>query len=478
MSSSSDLFSSSPCGTVLYIGAGKAQDLAQFQALNPKRIALIEANPSRAQALEETVVVGDGVEVLPIAIGACTGQSQFHVFNMADHSSLCPYTQLSQIFPGLREVEAVSVDTYMAHEVVLQLGLSPEDAHVLVLDAPGVEEAIVHSLQAHGGLHLFQMIYLRAGVEAFYENSKGISELIQMLSGLGYRMTEYTESDPDFPQAVLERDATLLENADLKSRVTQLEQKLEVFAERDQAQKNTLHAKETALAEANDTLSATQDRATKAEEALAALAEGLKAKDAALEERTTQLTAATARATKAEGAWKVASDTLHAKETALAEANDTLSATQDRATKAEEALAALAEDLKAKDAAGASEQDALKNRLADREQALERKDMDLGIALRSQVALQADLDVLRARYEALRAEKAEQDKLLLQVTTRLNTASRYLHVLNAAPDESVAAELAPPSAKKNTARRSSAKPSGEARARKTGASRKTPGGAQ
>ena len=395
MPSSLDLHAASPFGTILYIGAGEAQDLGQFQDLNPQQILLVEANPARARALEKQVAGQAGIEILSVAVGGFTGQGRLRILNMPEYSSLRPFTGLSDLFPGIRETRQTDVDTYMAHELVSQLDLPEDRAHVLILDAPGVEEVILHSLIAHDQLTRFEYVILRAGIEPFYEGNKGLDALIPMATQAGFRAVGRSEEDPDFPQATLVKDPLTLENRALQEKQTTLEARLKTL-------------------------------------------EGT-------------LKTAQARATKAEGAWKEVNESLKAKTSELSETADKLTATQARATKAEADLAAQAEILSMTKTAAQTEQNALKERLAQREEALERKEMDLGVALRSQSALQMDLQTLRNNYETLRAEKTAQDKLLLQVTTRLNAASRYLHMLNAAPGETATPELDSPESQEDPA---------------------------
>ncbi|MBA86365.1 MAG: hypothetical protein CML69_16760 [Rhodobacteraceae bacterium] len=454
MPSSLDLHAASPFGTILYIGAGEAQDLGQFQDLNPQQILLVEANPARARALEKQVAGQAGIEILSVAVGGFTGQGRLRILNMPEYSSLRPFTGLSDLFPGIRETRQTDVDTYMAHELVSQLDLPEDRAHVLILDAPGVEEVILHSLIAHDQLTRFEYVILRAGIEPFYEGNKGLDALIPMATQAGFRAVGRSEEDPDFPQATLVKDPLTLENRALQEKQTTLEARLKTL---------------------EGTLKTAQARATKAEGAWKEVNESLKAKTSELAETTDKLTAAQARATKAEGAWKEVNESLKAKTSELSETADKLTAAQARATKAEADLAAQAEILSMTKTAAQTEQNALKERLAQREEALERKEMDLGVALRSQSALQMDLQTLRNNYETLRAEKTAQDKLLLQVTTRLNAASRYLHMLNAAPGETATPELDSPESQEDPAPQPAAKPTGKSRARKTSAPRKKRG---
>ncbi|MBA84759.1 MAG: hypothetical protein CML69_08485, partial [Rhodobacteraceae bacterium] len=314
MPSSLDLHAASPFGTILYIGAGEAQDLGQFQDLNPQQILLVEANPARARALEKQVAGQAGIEILSVAVGGFTGQGRLRILNMPEYSSLRPFTGLSDLFPGIRETRQTDVDTYMAHELVSQLDLPEDRAHVLILDAPGVEEVILHSLIAHDQLTRFEYVILRAGIEPFYEGNKGLDALIPMATQAGFRAVGRSEEDPDFPQATLVKDPLTLENRALQEKQTTLEARLKTL---------------------EGTLKTAQARATKAEGAWKEVNESLKAKTSELTETTDKLTAAQARATKAEGAWKEVNETLQAKTSELTETTDKLTAAQARATKAE-----------------------------------------------------------------------------------------------------------------------------------------------
>ena len=470
-----DLPFSAPPGTVLYIGAGAAEELEQLQQTNAQRIILAEANPDLAQGLEDRFGENPQVEILPVAVGGFTGQGVFHLLNMSEHSSLRQFTGLAEIFPGLREIDKVFVDTYRAHELLEQIQLDPSQSHMLIIDAPGVEEVILQSLIHNTLLERFEHVILRGAADSFYEGSKSAAELLPLLTEAGYRVVEHNDSDPDFPQISLTRDPLQIENRALQSRLTRAETQVHGLKNALDAARARATKAEGAWKATSDTLATTETALTQqktatqtAEAEKKNLEERLAKLSAENSETTAKLDAARARATKAEGAWKAASDTLATTEAALtqqktatqtaeaklsaanqetqalnAELRRQKDATTAFSTRRQEAEAELATTRDRATKAEAAEQ-ALQARLKQREEALEDRELDLGVALRSQAALQADLQALRRTYEALLNDKANQDGLLLQVTTRLNAASSYLHMLNTPPADPQPVELSPP----------------------------------
>ncbi|MBU2963486.1 hypothetical protein KO516_22185 [Citreicella sp. C3M06] len=248
--------------------------------------------------------------------------------------------------------------------------------------------------------------------------------------------------------AKAEADAAL---ADLEDRLAASETR---SAEREAARVALASAKadaDAALADLEDRLAASEARSAEREAARVALASAKADADAALADLEDQLAVQKSRSeTLQEGItrrdnWlrdheasqKVASAQLTDREEALRQSEETCDTLKARLAGETAALEQARADARAQSEAAADKltnaEDNITRRdtwLKDIKARLERKETDLGVALRSQAAAQADLLELRGRFETLRQEKDALDGLLIQVTTRLSAASDYLHMLN------------------------------------------------
>jgi hypothetical protein len=425
-----NLAGTSSLGVLVYLGAGTAEDLEPWLQAGIERAVLVEPNPGLSRRLE--VQASDRIAVLPLAVGGQAGVQDFYLFNAAVHSSLRKPTGLKDLFPGLRRTGVTQVDTLDMAGLMRQVNLPDEGAHVLIIDAAGEEQTVVQGLIEAEVLSRFDHIILRGADMPLYEGAVAIDEIVPSLEKAGYSVRARTDAVADFPQVYLWRDALKVENTELKAqlaadeaRIAELEtahaaqQARAVKAEgawRDVKNRLDAHlaqAEETAVAHA-----AQKSRAEDAEKALAAAQEALKDHAAKADRLSEKLTVAEARIVDLEAACE---------------------AQELRAVKAEGAWS----DVKSRLEAQKAETEALESQLQSRTKALKSKDSDLGVALRSQAVMQADLLSLRQKYEVLRSEKAEQEALLVQVTSRLSAAANYLHVLKA-PETAAAAQLAAP----------------------------------
>ncbi len=178
-------------------------------------------------------------------------------------------------------------------------------------------------------------------------------------------------------------------------------------------------AKASALSETETKLKAATDRATAADRALAEAHSVAEAKASALSETETKLKVATDRAIAADRALAEAHSAAEAKASALSETETKLKAANDRATTADKIAAQLRSQIA----------------LLGEETARDQHDLrstrqDLGLALRLQTRLQAELRGLQERYATTYSEKSEQEALLRQLTPHLREAAQQLQALS------------------------------------------------
>lgn len=208
---------------IIHIGAGDCGELGSYMALQPKRVVLVEADPKRAKGLSRRIAGMSGVEVLPLAIDADKGRKSFRVFNLPDWNSLRAPDGLKRLFPGLRLLREMEVETVSVLDLMERIGLDAGEDNWLVVDAPGSEAAIVETLCEAGQLDCFGSIVLHCGRDSLYEGSASAEEILGFLRQHGYKsVSPSSGSDPDLVCRVLRLSPLNAECAALQERIDEL----------------------------------------------------------------------------------------------------------------------------------------------------------------------------------------------------------------------------------------------------------------
>lgn len=195
---------SRPPGVLVYIGAGAAQDLDRYRSLGLTRAVLVEPNPDRVEALEAQLGDDPDTEILPVAIGARTGQGTLHLYNQLGAASLRKPTFAS----GLQVIGDISVEVYRMDILVSQLELDAAKSHLLIIDAPGVEHTLLQDLKSHKQLDLFEHIVLNVSPPSSYKGSSSLKTTLALLEDTRFRLIDQTEQSKKDIQILLTRDAT------------------------------------------------------------------------------------------------------------------------------------------------------------------------------------------------------------------------------------------------------------------------------
>lgn len=213
---------------IVHLGAGACSELANYLALQPERIILVEANPDEARRLGRRVASIPEVELIPVAIAATSGQAKLKIFNLTAFSSLRTPTVLRRLFPGLRLQGETEVEAITPVELIERLKIDPNAGNWLVIDVPGEEATTIDALRKAGLLGMFERIVLQCGRSALYEGAGEADALTALLQEEGYDISSSEQiPDPDFLRWILQRNPLRIENAELHSQVKALNQKLQ-----------------------------------------------------------------------------------------------------------------------------------------------------------------------------------------------------------------------------------------------------------
>ncbi|MGD9923265.1 MAG: FkbM family methyltransferase, partial [Pseudorhodoplanes sp.] len=239
-------------GTILHLGAGWGNELAACLETGAREVVLVEPNADFLSALEREAENNPRVRLLPVAVSAKPGRAPFHLLNFSSRSSLNVPTGLSEIFPGLREVAEVVVETLSIDQILERLALDVDASHVLIVDCPGAEHVVLDSLLSIDRMLQFRHVFLYGAKEIMYDGSRSIDELVALLEKHGYQVEGRDTTDPDFPGFRMRLDPLSLDNARLGAQLQQTLIETETLRAEVAARNDRIAQLEKALTEARD----------------------------------------------------------------------------------------------------------------------------------------------------------------------------------------------------------------------------------
>ncbi|MGM0768000.1 MAG: hypothetical protein ACQEV6_08245 [Pseudomonadota bacterium] len=236
--------------TILHIGAGAANELAQWLETGAKRVVLVEPNPILAEQLRQRTADMPEVTVVEAAVTTNTANNHLQEYNLLEASSLHPATGLKTLFPGLKTTATHAVTTISPEQLLAQHGVEAGEAALLVIQAPGEEHAIIQALIKANRLKQFSDLSIRTNPEPYYQGSVAAAQILQDLAEYGYEIKQENQQDPDWPTWHLARnplkdqiDTLRTENDALKEQLAESE---EYYKEARQRHKEAEEAKEAA----------------------------------------------------------------------------------------------------------------------------------------------------------------------------------------------------------------------------------------
>lgn len=206
--------------TIIHMGAGRCSELDAYLALNPENVLLVEADPRLIEALKARTENLPQVRVLQAAIAVQKGKHTFFRFNLPEAGSLHAPSGLISLFPGLRVVEQIDVETVPPVDVFDAIQLDGARENLLAIDLPGEEYAVLQALHEADKLHWFQHLHLYCGRDSLYEHAQPAAQILLWLKGHGFDLvTEDIGDDPDRPRWVLQRNVLAVEDRALKAQL-------------------------------------------------------------------------------------------------------------------------------------------------------------------------------------------------------------------------------------------------------------------
>lgn len=376
----------------------------------------------------------DKIEALLSAEG---NHVEINEYSLSELYSTTPKTSaLKSLMPGLKAIGTISVPT-VTDEVLASRLTDLVEPVTVVIDCPGQEHVVLAFLETSGLLKEVDTLFLRAGVEPFFEGAHAIGDLAQMLETNALLAGEiYDDVDPDWPIYKFQSDQRTRLVHDLRAQL------VDVAQARDAA--------DNAAAEM-------QKKLSERDEDLDRITQETKQKNAELQRLTKERDAAKISDAQSRDdlARKVQESVAHSNEVKnlkqeLDKVETTLAETQKRLAEGEAILTRRNLDIEERDKKIAQLEETLKKLRKENtvQQALNKEKttrlsyeaqqlrLDLRRATAVQDALQSEKDSLRSSKKAIKGENQQLRQLLQQLTPKLREAAEQVRKITSPPQAS------------------------------------------
>jgi chromosome segregation ATPase len=255
-----------PFDCIVHLGAGADADSADYSALDPKHIVLIEADPESHTALAERFADTPHATVIQALVTPQEADTTFNRFTLPSFNAPLGLGRLGELYPRIELVEELRIQGQPLHEIVREPVLG--DRNLLIFDIPGQEAAVLRALPFEF-LERFNSMVVLASSEAWQEGAEPLEATLATLKDKQFELAREGSEDPAWPVILLQRDEAkvkLQEELDRNARLfvgkaTQIHQQTEKIAELEKqlaSMATTCREAETEKARALRRLSATE----------------------------------------------------------------------------------------------------------------------------------------------------------------------------------------------------------------------------
>lgn len=211
---------------VLVVGAGQGRDLPALTRRTGARLVLLEPQPRLADTLSRHTEHLPGAQVLEYALDDQSGTGVMAVYNFPELSSLRPDPALESLMPGARQTAQLPVETRTLSDLVQELDLPMGADNWLIVDAPGMESAILASLEDRDLRRRFGHVILRTNQRVLEGAETDAGPLLRAFLSRGYRLLgEEDRSDGDWPRLHVQYFNRSPQRLELEAKVAALKQR-------------------------------------------------------------------------------------------------------------------------------------------------------------------------------------------------------------------------------------------------------------
>ncbi|MEG4282323.1 FkbM family methyltransferase [Microcoleus sp. A006_D1] len=189
----------SPRG-LIHIGAHEGQEMKEYQAMGVPKVLFIEANPSVFERLKQNIAGIPNVWAANCAVSNENGTVNLRVNSHDMSSSILPLKLHKDIYPGMVEVNQVTVISKTLDSLMEQSPFTPPDFNIINIDIQGAE--LLAFQGAVETLKYIDAIITEVNREELYEGCALIDQIDDFLSSYGFvRVAMANPSHPSWGDA-------------------------------------------------------------------------------------------------------------------------------------------------------------------------------------------------------------------------------------------------------------------------------------
>jgi FkbM family methyltransferase len=217
-------YSISPRG-VIHIGAHEGQEMQEYQVMGADKVLFVEANPSVFERLKLHIAGIPNVWLANCAISNQNGTVNLRVNSHDMSSSILPLKLHKEIYPGMLEVDQVTVTSKTLDSLMQESPLNSSEFNILVIDIQGAELLALQG--ARETLKYIDAISTEVNCEELYEGCALIDQVDDFLKVYGFqRVAVATPSHPSWGDAFYVKNTVSLADTDnLNLRISQANNK-------------------------------------------------------------------------------------------------------------------------------------------------------------------------------------------------------------------------------------------------------------
>ena len=413
-----------PIGTVLHIGAGNGLVLARYADLAPERVVLVEGDTDTAAQLQRRAAGLGWAEVRAQAVAPKSGALAWRRYTLPMLNGPVDSAALASIYPRLRLLGNIELQAVALAELVADLALTRDAGlqHVLVLDVPGQEAALLASLP-DSLLTAFDAVLIKSCRETLNAGAASLEQVLEQLCSRCYQqMPGGVQHELLWPVNLLRLDVQRYQTRQLQQALAALQSDAQTHGQTVaalQAENASLSAQVQSLnLLVSDGAEQTKQRLARIDDLERSLED---ANSAAVQSQTDIDALCQANAALTQGLQSRAAESAQ-----LTEQLHSLALTQ------QQAQADMAQQVQG-----------LQRDLADARQTA-------ALSVRLQTLRETDLRDLQGRYETVSVQQQSQHALLTQLAHRLTVANQYFHQLVQTNPSITVLPAPPPRSKRRT----------------------------
>lgn len=169
---------------VVHVGANRGDEIAQYDALDARRVVFVEANPQLAAGLRARFAGRGDVAIGEFAAADAEGETDFHLTSFDQSSSLLKLKRHADIYPEIVAAGTIRVVKRRLDDALAQMGFAEERFDLLALDIQGAELMALRG--APGLLGRVRAVNCELAFEELYEGCALAPEIDAHLAGFGF----------------------------------------------------------------------------------------------------------------------------------------------------------------------------------------------------------------------------------------------------------------------------------------------------